>query len=353
MPQDAIQLSTYAVLRAGRVLRDALDDPGQRALAVTRLALAGERSIGAFDGATAQAFESTGVPAGGEPPEERTVDVLAAALGQLDVATTLLAASSAVGEREAPDRTALDQPLRRLGTTVEVLAGLESAPPQRFQDDSPRTSTVDNAVDALRSGVTTAFDAIVKRSSEVAAASITGIRDGGPRALADGWRWAKQNLKLDKIGGKLAKLGLRAVRGALRILYRLLPSDRLDAIQDRVERLVTTADAGSPALAMVGAALGADEAARTADAALDDRSGDPAKLAAATSALTALAARHGKVMDLCGGIATAIGFATALTGFGGLPVLLLGAHLGLLGTVVVIGRQYVGEVGETISEATR
>ncbi|GAA1965038.1 hypothetical protein [Amycolatopsis minnesotensis] len=358
MPQDAIQLSTAAVVRAGRALRDALDDPERRALAATRLAFAGERGIGVFDETTAQAFASTGVPDRAAPQAELTVDVLAAALGQIDVANTLLAASTAVGEQGAPNRTALDQPLRRAGRTVELLADLNTPPVHHFRAEPPTSSTVDDAMHILRAKVTTTFDAIVTRSSEVVAASITGIRDGGPGALADGWRWAKQNLKLDEIGGKLAKLGLRALRGALRILYRLLPSDRLEAIQERVERLVTTAEAGSPALALLGAALGADETARTAASALDARPADAGRLDDATSALTALGARHGKVMDLCGGIATAIGFATTLTGLAGLGapgvhVIVLGAHLGLLGAVVVIGREYVGRTGETISEATR
>ncbi|WP_410592761.1 hypothetical protein [Amycolatopsis sp. lyj-23] len=350
MPRDKIRLSAASVLTAGLDFRDALGGPGLE-LATDRLALAAEQSLSQFDETAAMAFDGLGAQPTPERRQEAADEVLASALGQFQVANTLLAASIAVGEEGEAEPSALDESLQQLDRTVAVLA---VAPPE--DPPSPDSATEKGAVLALCNQLSKTLEELTKRSLDVVTESITGIRDGGPKPMQDMWDWVKEKVRSDEIGGRLAKLGLRALQGAVDLLNRVVPSERLAAVRERVERLVRSAADGSPGLATLGVVLGADEAARGCREKLDRSGLDPGKLGAATGELVELGGKHAKVMDLCAWIGTAVSLAAPVTLFVKLVIphlhlILLGVHVLLVAAVVVIGREYVGTSNRIVGRA--
>ncbi|KAA9160253.1 hypothetical protein FPZ12_018075 [Amycolatopsis acidicola] len=337
MPRDVSQSLVSSVLRAGKQLRDAPDDAG-REFAVTRLEVAAERSIAQFDGTVVRGFADGAVPVSTLVADDSR-DLLLAALRQIQVANTVLAASTG-------DTVLLDQQLRESESALSAIRLTENSAVFGFAPGSSPTAA------DFRKSVAEAYSAFACRSAKAIATSVSGMRDRGPGALRDAWSWAKEKLELDKIGGRLVKLGLRALLGAIRLLSHLVPAVRTDALRERVERLIAAVDGGSPAAALAGAAIGADEAARRSDELL--RAADPAedRLGKGVAELVALTTKHGRSMELCDGIAVAIGIAAKFSPtVPHLPVLVLGAQVLLIAAVVVIGRDCTGDAGAIVEGA--
>jgi hypothetical protein len=338
--QEATMLSdttaTLEVARAGHDLRDALGDPAALALAADRLAAAAETSIDrpAPPAAAGVAF----VP-------EDAADLLAAALSRLEVAGTLFAASEAVGEHGPARPDALDEPLRRLDTTVAMLGAPEAAP-GLAATAAVRSASVPEAAAALEKQLGRTVEEIVGRSAKVIGGCLTGVHDRGPEAIRKAWDLVDEKLHLSEIGGKLASLGLRALRGALGMLAKLVPAQWLADLRERIDQLIATVDKSGPARTAVAMVLGAATPARLP---ADRSTLDSAKLDRGTGELAELATGYGKLMDLCGGIGTAIGLAGKVTvalrlAIPQLGVLILAAHVLVVGSVVVLGRDHIDAV---------
>ncbi len=329
---DAAQPVTE-VARAGRALRDALDDPATLALAADRLAGAAEDGLARLDAA--------GAAPGLAPEADDPAGLLAAALSHLDIAGTMLAASRAVGEHGPPEPEALDGPLRRIDATATLLAGqaalaVPAAP--------PRSTSVAEAAASLKEQLDRTVEDIVSRSTTVIGGSLTGIHDRGPAAVRRAWDLIDQKLHLDQIGGKLARIGLRALRGALAMLARIVPAAWLTDVRARVDRLIAAVDRNGPGRAVVAAVLGADHPPEPA--APQPSTVDVARLDRGTGDLAALAASYGRLMDLCGGIGSGIGVAATVAGALRLAIpqlgaMILAAHVLLVGCVVVLGRDHI------------
>jgi hypothetical protein len=327
------------VAQAGRDLRDALGDPDRRARAADRLAATAESSLDQLDRAGAQRV-AAGVAFVGEDAEA----LLAVTLSQLGVAGTMFAASEAVGEHGPAEPNALDEPLRTLDTTVALLV----APPPAVPGIAALTpsATVTEAVTALDRQLDRTVDDLINRSTKVIGGAVTGIHDRGPAELRKAWDALNEKFYLKEFGGKLTRIGLRAFRGALTLLARIVPDKWLAGIRASVDRLVMSVDERGPGKAVVGAAIGAE---RLADRTRFDQSTldtlDPAKLDKATAELTELTTKYGKLMDLCGGIGTAIGLAAKFSGvlrlaLPQLGLLIMAAHVLVVGSVVVMGRDH-------------
>jgi hypothetical protein len=337
MVQESAARSTLLVVQAGRDLRDALDDPDRLALAADRLASTADATIAELDRAGA-------APGIALVPEDAE-DLLAATLSQLGVAGTMFAASEAVGEHGPAAPGALDDSLRRLDETVSLLARPQTPAAQGISAPTvARSATVGEALKVLERQLGRTVEDIVGRSTKVIDGSLTGIHDRGPDAIRKAWDLVNSKIHLDQIGGKLASIGLRAFRGALATLARIVPAAWLTGFRARIDHLIAVVDKQGPAKAMVGMAIGAD--ALTAPAGLDQSTLDMAKLDHGTGDLVELGAKYGKLMDLCGGIGTAVGLAAKLTvvlrlAIPQLGVIILGAHLLVVGAVLVLGRDHV------------
>jgi hypothetical protein len=339
------------VFRAGENLQASLGDPAQVTLAVNQLALAAEQSIMQLDELGQMGFESTDRVT---TPQQRSNDVdtvLAKALSQLNEANTLLAASRAIGELEAAEPNALERPLQGFATTLPLLNKTDVPDTQRFAaEPTVRSATTQEAIAACDKQVTATLNAVTKRSTDVIVASVTGMRDGGPEFLQKIWKSVNDTLHLDKIGGKLAKLGLRLFSSALDLLSRLMPSARLAAIREELDTLIGKLDQGSPTEAIVGSVLGVN-AARPAATEAFKRSGlDMKQLDGGTAALAMLAVRHDKQLELWDAVSSAIGYARLAAAFlkiviPNLGMITLGANMVVVGAVVVIGRDYVAGDG--------
>lgn len=322
------------VAQAGRDLRDALGDPDRAALAADRLAATAESSIDRLDRAGAQRV-AAGVALVGEDAEA----LLAVTLSQLGVAGTMFAASEAVGEHGPAEPSALDEPLRTLDATVTLLA----APPAVAVAAVAPSATVAEALRTMERQLDRTVDELINRSTKVISGALTGIHDRGPAELRKAWDTLNEKFYLKEFGGKLARIGLRAFRGALTLLARIVPDNWLVGIRASVDRLIMSVDERGPGKAVVGAAIGADRL--TDDKRFDQSTLDMAKLDKATAELTELTTKYGKLMDLCGGIGTAIGLAVKFSAvlrlaIPQLAVLIMAAHVLVIGSVVVMGRDH-------------
>ncbi|HEV7650867.1 MAG TPA: hypothetical protein VGP26_22205 [Actinophytocola sp.] len=331
MGADQAARSTMLVAQAGRDLRDALGDPERAARAAERLAGTAEAGIVLLGAAPAEGIAVV--------PED-TEALLAAALSQLGVAGTLFAASEAVGEHGPAEPSALDEPLRRLDATAALL----TRPPVRGIAAPPPSATAADALAGLRRQVDRTVDALISRSTNVISGSLTGVHERGPAEVRKAWDTINDTLHLDEFGGKLARIGLRALRGALALLARIVPASWLAGIRTSVDHLIESTDGRGPAKAIVGAAIGADRLA--APPAADLSTLDLSKLDRGAADLAELTTKYGKLMDLCGGVGTAIGVAAKLTGVlrltaPQLGVLILAGHVLVIGGVVVLGRDHV------------
>jgi hypothetical protein len=328
------------VAQAGRDLRDALGDPDRVARATDRLVATAESSIDRLDQAGAQ--HVAGVAIVGEDAEA----LLAVTLSQLGVAGTMFAASEAIGEHGPAEPHALDEPLRSLDTTVALLVA--PAPVSAVAGRTP-SATATDALAAMESQLSRTVDDLVNRSTKVIGGAMTGIHDRGPAELRKAWDTINERFHLEEFGGKVAKIALRAFRGALALLARIVPEKWLAGIRASVDRLIMNADQRGPGKALIGAAIGADRLAermRVNQSTLDTARLDQARLDKGTAELTELDAKYGKLMDLCGGIGTAIGLAAKFSAMVRLAipqlgVLILAAHVLVIGGVVVIGRDHV------------
>lgn len=343
MGADHAVQPTMLVAQAGRELRAVLGDPDRVAEAAERLATTAEASIAQLDRAGAE----RGIGVALVPEDAETL--LAATLGQLEVAGTMFAASEVVGEHETgepghAEPGVLDEPLRRLDATVALLAEPQPLATQGIGAQAATASTtVAEAVAALRRQLGRTVEDIIARSTAVIGDSLTGIRDRGPDAVRKAWDMVNERLHLDRIGGKLARLGLRAFRSALDMLARIVPGGWLGGIREQVDRMIASVDRRGAGKTVVAMAIGAD---RLSDQQLDRSGLDMAKLDRGTADLAGLGAKYGKLMDLCGGIGTAIGFAVKLTAvlrlaLPQLAVLIMAAHLLVIGSVIVLGRDHV------------
>lgn len=333
MGADQAARSTMLVAQAGRDLRDALGDPDRVARAAERLAGTAETSIGQVEAVPAEGIAVV--------PDD-TEALLAAALSQLGVAGTMFAASEAVGEHGPAEPSALDEPLRRLDATVALLARQPAQGVAGVAAPPPSASPAD-ALAGLRRQLARTVEDLISRSTTVIGGSLTGIHDRGPAEVRKAWDMINAKLHLGEIGGKLARVGLRALRSALALLARVVPASWLDGIRASVDHLIENTDRRGPAKTIVGAAIGADRLTEPAVADLSTL--DTAKLDRGTADLAELTAKYGKLMDLCGGIGTAIGLAAKLTGVlrlsvPQLGVVILAAHVLVIGGVVVLGRDH-------------
>lgn len=338
MVHDHAARSTLQVVQAGRDLRAALGDPDRLAEAAQRLADTAETTIARLD----RVAVTSVVPGVGQVPED-AAELLAATLSQLGVAGTMFAASDAVGEQGPAEPSALDEPLRRLDATVSLLIQPLPPTPQGIVA-AARSASVPEAVAALEKQLARTVDDIVARSTKVIGGSLSGIHDKGPQAVREAWDMINEKLHLDQIGGKLAKLGLRAFRAALAMLSRIVPAAWLTSVRERVDRLIASVDKGGPGKAVVGIVLGADALAEPTR--LDQSTLDTERLDKATADLAELAAKYGRLMDLCGGVATAVGLASKLTvvlrlAVPQLGILIMAAHVLVVGGVVTLGRDHI------------
>ncbi len=244
---------TQSVLYAGQRLRLALaQDAATVEYAVTRLERTAQQQ--SSDAAGYQAFmfsEAEVAPEGAKAIQTRvTEDVLASVLVDLDVANVLLAAGAARGETgEKADPKLLDEALLRLQNSTQSIEQSLASPlgadsvPGRFgfsEDKPPEEVKSADLPAAVKTAATRANDTLNGLVSEAKATA-----NGAIQALSK-LDDAKVLEALSKLGvqvqdlpkvGRLFRLGIEKLKGAINSLLRMLGPDTLKKVKDQAEKV--------------------------------------------------------------------------------------------------------------------
>jgi hypothetical protein len=304
---------------------------GQAAGRDLRAAIAAGTAPEAAADRLARVIESAIAP---PPPGSRRAQdpdaVLATVADQLRLGELALAASTALGETGTADPDALDR----------VLAEPRPAPPPRRQRETVVSPDKDAAAATLKAGFGSTLDAIAKGTADVIAGPCKTIAGRAPAQWREAWDKVSKRLFLDNIGGRLLRLGMRAVAAALDSLQELVDAAWLETARDRLVALADRAGAVGAGPAMLGGVLGAEGAREEVAALLRADDLDLTRLDAGTAALTALADRFDSVIGKLALAQAAVAGIMAVQGHLGLaipwlPVSLLGAEL-LIGAVALV-----------------
>ena len=340
----------YGVLDAGQDLRSALADGVDTQLAVDRLATTIEMSMITF-GAAVQGFEpgDSAVP----PAPDTADDLLATAVGQFWVANVAISAGAAVGENAGTatarsDRAgAFDASLASMGTTA---AAVDVPADDRFgfaaESDVPPPADLPAAVALLGGRITTTLSAVADSTAGVFTRAVPALLNHGPEDVRKAWGQVGERLDLGHIGGRLLRLGLRALEAALGALHRLVPKPALLAARDHVHRVKEELAANGLATAVARWALEIDLTAAVTQEDLARDGLQTGRLTLAIASLDELSARYRRLMNLAGTASDSIkafGVTAALLQLAipNLAVIIPAALLLVLGVVVVLGRDFV------------
>jgi hypothetical protein len=246
------------VAQAGRQLHRVFEnskgtapDPKKLEFAVLRLQRA---AVSQKEGsAPYQAFMFTELGSGdaGRAVKARTSeDTLAAVLAEMQVANVLLSAANSVGEEKAkPNPQLLDEAVRgleRTSATLENTLGSplgEAAEPGRFgfTETTPAqtiaSANLPDAVGAFRKGTAKALDAFVAESQGVATKVFDALKKlDGDKILAVLGTLGQKLQELPKVG-YLWRLGVEKLQWVLTALARLLGTDALTKVREKVEKI--------------------------------------------------------------------------------------------------------------------
>lgn len=314
-----------SVASAGRELLRAIQQDVDVAGAADELEIRAQRVISV----SVHGFESA-MP--GEPDSE---DLLAVALSRLEIGNTLLAA-----------QTTLDVPAarQRLKSAVQSLAGTADALElQAFA--SVETHRFD-ALEAKAMGVRDAACAALDEMSAGAAGVATTLLDTAVKPVTNRFPVLADLLsdQMLNIPGRLARVGLLAVRGGLKLLADVVKQPRVEQARSQIEEVLARLGQGEDGLVLASWAIGADSVRdRLAALSLPDDAG----LAGVADDLARLTQGWAKVCQLLRRVATLLVSLAATLALlhAAIPqtaLLTMGLLALVAAAVVVLGRDYTG-----------
>ena len=275
-------------------------------------------------------------------PVESDEEVLAVALSRMGIGTTLLAADSYGRSRGAHVRersVALDVAVGALEGTADDLEAQQREPESlRGFDAAPDGEPLDvlGAVLAALDEMVEAAVGVVEVVWEKTAGAVISRLPEGLGDIVESF--------VSDTAGVLVRCGLRAVRGALDLLLRLVDVPTVERLRDVLDGLLERwADGVDPGV-LLGSVIGADDvrdrmAAGVPDPGLvrDDVVGE----------LGATTARYVRLCRMLRGTAVvAVGIGTYAAGAGaGVPAVVAGTGavlLVVLAATVVLGRDHTG-----------
>lgn len=281
-------------------------------------------------GDSVQGFDADGV----EPSDE---ELLAIAVSQLGIGTTLLCTEAAAAPTAGGSVAELQSAVTTLERTADALEEHGAAAPlEQGFDTRPGGSPLPVADAALA-----ALDEMADAAGDVATAildrTLKPLVDRVPAPLKD----IGTQLGLD-IPGRLARWGLRAVRKGLDLLLRLVDFEAVERYRERLDAVLTRLGQGEDAAVLSGWAIGV-EAVRA-----EVTAGRPAGVdEALVRELAGLADRFAQLCRLLRRVAGLIaGLAATLALFQitlahAVGVTALGLVL-VLAAMVALGRDYTG-----------
>ena len=271
-----------------------------------------------------------------DQPAATEEDRLALSVSSLGIGLALFSAEVSVANGD-PDR--LVRSARLLEQHADELeAGSATAAGTEGFDTAPDGVLLGRAAAALA-----ALDEMAASAAEV----VTSVLDKAFKPLVDKLpeqvTGIVEQLDLD-LGGRLARLGLRAVRRGLQLLMSVVDIGAVERARHRVDELLARLGSGEDAAVLAGWAIGVDSV-RESIAGTADPSGTGHE--AIVQELAALAQRYASI---CASLKRVIALVVGLAGLLALlhvtlPHALVVTSVGLglaLGAAVVIGRDFTG-----------
>lgn len=224
MTDVEIGQSLRAATAAGRDLRDALAAGESPDAAAERLA----REI--------ESVLAPPAPAGRDLTDQAVDDdpdaLLAVVAAQLRLGELALAAGTALGETGAGP-----PPEGATATLDRALTEVEASEPAPRDRETVASHDLDEAVATLKARFGSTLDAIAKGTADVVAGPCRTIAGRAPAQWKEAWDKISKRLFLDNIGGRLLRLGMRAVAAALDALLDLVDATWLETARDRLVAL--------------------------------------------------------------------------------------------------------------------
>ncbi|MEV6495676.1 hypothetical protein AB0M20_44730, partial [Actinoplanes sp. NPDC051633] len=267
---------------------------------------------------------------GAAPSDEER---LVGALSQLQIGNALLTAESAIASGDAAGLRSAVASMDRTADAIEVSA---AAPALVHSFDIARDGVPLNVLEAAH----TALDEMVEGAAGVTTALVTEVIKPLTDRVPEAIKQLGSELLLD-LPGRLARWALRAIRGGVNLLLRVVDLQAVERMRDRIDGVLARLGRGEDPAVLAGWAIGADVVrAGLAGGTAPDRAGLVSELAELTD-------RFGRLCDVLRRVALAVtGLAATLSLFQvvvphAVPVT-SAVLLLVLAATVVLGRDYTG-----------
>lgn len=202
------------------------------------------------------------------------LEMLAAAVTQIAIGNTLLAASrdvdlavrrevapAAEPEPDLEPGPALAAAVSDLTGTADSLDALAASPAATRQgfEPLPPSPNADAAVDRLRTSAGRVLDGIVDTTTKTTAGAFTETIKLVPGKLAEAIRTLGEKIELGTNLKRLVKLGLRAVQRGLDLFARMFKTDLLKGAQAQLQQLYDRLERKEPGPVVLAWLVGSDD----------------------------------------------------------------------------------------------
>ncbi|MFI5712845.1 hypothetical protein [Kribbella sp. NPDC051620] len=370
--------SARAVAEAAGLLEESIRAGGEPdEFAIEQLERIAAEHIEGAETLSRQGFEPLDGGGEGDRTEADELDMLAAAVTQIAIGNTLLAASRDVDlavsretagpELDAEPGPTLADALGDLNGTADSLDALTASPARQGFEPLPPSPNVDAAVDRLRTSADRVLDGIVDATTKTTAGAFTETIKLVPGKLADAIRTLGEKIELGSHLNRLVKLGLRAVQRGLDLFARMFKADQLKSAQQQLQQLYDRLDRKEPGPLVLAWLVGSDDVRGKLATAVAVPGVDIARVDLSTAAVERLGERFTQIgkltLTLVKGIVGA-GAALAILQLAvpHLTMITAGALTLVVGGIVLLALDYVGArpvlgavrgVREVVADAVR
>ena len=325
------------------------ENPESRTFAIERLEGEAARQLGELAEVESQYFDAPdGVDAAGFAAGDE--DLLATALGQLEIGNTLVAAGQTLGEGGPANPSLLDGAVRELRSSASLLETQQGAAETVERGFETRRASPDlaAATDRARTVAFSTLERLAEGSSVVIIDAFGIVSDRAPGRAQEALQLLGEQapqLGGEQWPGRLIRAGLKAIDKALATLRRIIPDHLYAAVRERIEDLWRRVERQEPGPALVGWLIGVEGVRRQVDEALGGQPLDVARLDDASDALEALSERFARNMQLVRRVVRAVAATGTLLSLAGLAIphlalVIAGAALLAAAAVVLLAMDY-------------
>lgn len=273
-------------------------------------------------------------------------DVTAAILGDLQVANVLIAAGIVLEETDAKsDLVLLDRALFQLEEPGTFVA--QSIVERAFATELVHSQDLAAARETLRQRTEDTLNSLISHAKDAGGVVIEAIRKVDGQKLLDALaRFGSPLADLPKIGSLFRK-GIEKMQSALDFLTRMLNSDFVTALREKLHAVWLTIQDGSWEDALLGWAFRVKEVQLSLARAATSSLTNLMEVDRASNEMPSLSEGFGTRMKWAKGITSAVTFGGGLLLFAGVTagastLFVTGAYLSILAAILLIGRDCAG-----------